>query len=156
MNFYQSIVAIEDFLTLKESPMKVISQRIFPVRLNQWQEHTEALPDGMTVRFAWNVGIQERKVDFPRKYVERSLYESVVIEVFSYGQKIAKYSNMHHYQENGYSRIDSLKTKDGIDLSVGIGLLRLTGAGKRKERKFRDHKGEPLKYPEKIAIQRLQ
>lgn len=134
--------------------MKVVSQRVFPVKLNQPQEHIEIPSEGTLVKFCWNIGLQTRHERF-FKTTYYSIEHFFTIEVYSYGQPVAKYANgwMESHQ---WSLASALKTKDGYDLALNNMTLRLTTSGKPKERKPRGHTGDPLKYPSNVAIQRLE
>jgi len=132
--------------------MKIVSQRLYPVKLNKPQEHIEIPAEGTMVKFYWNIGLLTQRDGFSNRNLYR-IDQLLTIEVFSYGQPVARYSSQWNLD---WQNMSSLKTKDGFDLRVNDMTLRITNVGKPKERKVRGHTGKPLMYPEKIAIQRLQ
>jgi hypothetical protein len=140
-------------LILKEEIMKVTSQRSFPVVLNKPREHIEVPVEGTLVKFYWNIGLLTREDRF-LKMMHHEIEQLIIIEVFSYGRSIARYCNKWR---EGYDDMSALYKKGvGFSLTVNDMVLRMIPCGKMKERKIRGHTGDPLIYPDKIAIQRLQ
>ncbi len=138
--------------------MKVVSQRVFPVKLNQPQEHIEIPFEGTLVKFYWNISLETNHDRF-FKTTSHRISQLIAIDVLSYGQVVAKYTNsprLIYARGSRYEDIGSLKTKEGYDLALNNMTLRLTTSGKPKERKPRGHTGDPLKYPTNVAIQRLE
>ena len=132
--------------------MKIVRQRVFPITLNHPVEHTESLGEGTLIKFYWNIALDVRRDRFFR-HTSYSISQLIFIEVYSYGQRVHRYCNrwMH-----GYDQMDALKTKKGLDISFNASTVRMTTLGPNKECNPRGHKGKPLIYPSKIAVQRLQ
>jgi len=158
---------------VKKEPLKVLSNKHFPLTLNKTQHNRESLAGNsilvkMEFRFGWYAktihSYMEETLQHYKKNGAKILRSglicgvtpanSITVDVYHYGQRIERYCGI---DDEGPHSMSDLKTTDGWELIIGTEIVRINFSKRMKVERV-SHKGNTgrIKYPESVMVQVLQ